>query len=114
MRVGFIIIFFNKLCIETWYKSNPSWQIVVLDKNTILDYLTNKDLPTTWKKINSYQVKAELIRVALIAKYGGVWMDSSIILKESLDIMFWNDIKNNDMELGGFGINPFRILNVTF
>ena len=95
---------FNTLCISTWKYHCPDWDVVVVTADSVFDYLDAADLPPRWRAIDTPQVKSELIRLALIARYGGVWMDSSILLQTGLDDLVWNRIASNELEFGGFSI----------
>lgn len=98
---------FNRLCISTWVFHNPDWSILVLDPSTVFNYLEHDDLPPEWDTIKTAQAKADLIRLALLTRFGGVWMDSSIILQQSLDELVWNRIEQQSLDLAGFSIRRF-------
>tara|TARA_Y100000389_G_scaffold152362_1_gene152333 strand:+ start:5595 stop:6488 length:894 start_codon:yes stop_codon:yes gene_type:complete len=69
-----------ELCHKT-VKRNCSDMIVrILDEKTVLDYLPNlRDLSKL-----SIPHKADYIRLALLSKYGGVWLDSDVIVFKTL------------------------------
>lgn len=71
---------------SSWKKYNPDYKIIFLDDNNVNEYI---DTELYFNKIivkNSYkQKKADLIRCILLADYGGIWIDSSLLLTESLD-----------------------------
>jgi len=98
---------FNRLCISTWAHHNPNWSIVVLDRSSLFNYLEPEDLPSHWETISTAQAKADLIRVALLARHGGIWMDSSILLQQSLDEFVWDRIEQKSLDLAGFSIRKF-------
>jgi len=98
---------FNRLCISTWAHHNPSWSVVVLDSSNLFNYLDRTDLPPHWDRLETAQHKADLIRTALLARYGGVWMDSSILLQQSLDELVWDRIEQQALDLAGFSIRAF-------
>jgi hypothetical protein len=76
---------FNKYCIDTWKKHNPDFNIIVLNDTTIHEYI--KEFPINIDKLIK-QHKSDYIRTYLLYHYGGIWLDSSIILKTSLDNIF--------------------------
>lgn len=55
----------------------------VIDQSSMWRFLSRDDLPSTFEVL-SLPHKTDLIRLALLEKYGGVWMDSSIILLKPL------------------------------
>ena len=74
-----------KKCIENWKRFNIGWTINILNDNNLQDYVD----PTIFSKIvvkKSYtHKKSDLIRLLLLQKYGGIWVDASIFFTESLD-----------------------------
>ncbi len=57
-----------------WQALNPDYEMVILDKDAALS-LTG-DLPVDISDI-SPQAGSDLIRIALLRRYGGVWVDAS-------------------------------------
>eukprot|EP01025_Chloroclados_australasicus_P042507 TRINITY_DN45202_c0_g1_i3.p1 TRINITY_DN45202_c0_g1~~TRINITY_DN45202_c0_g1_i3.p1 ORF type:complete len:377 (+),score=13.81 TRINITY_DN45202_c0_g1_i3:37-1131(+) len=76
---------FMSLNIQTWKAQlQDGWEINVLNYNPqsprfFLKYLSLKDLPRSFQKLNPTE-RSDCLRLALLAKYGGVWMDPSIVL----------------------------------
>jgi hypothetical protein len=69
-------------CIESWRKHNPDWDIRVLSDTTVHQWLPGFDH-------NGYDLqahKSDMIRLMLIDKYGGVWSDASVALREPLQL----------------------------
>ena len=71
-----------KLCFASVDQYCGDYQIIRLDEDTVRDYL---DLPDfVWQKKSNSQFKpaffADLIRLALLDVYGGVWIDATILL----------------------------------
>ena len=68
------IPFYLKLCIETWKRNLPDFEIVVLDYSNIFNYIDkntfNKILYN--KKYFSLPQVADCFRIALLYKYGGI------------------------------------------
>lgn len=68
-------------CISTWTEHNPSWQIVILDDNLISKYA-----PKTYsKQFVSVQSYSDAIRLEVLERFGGVWIDASVYMNEPLD-----------------------------
>lgn len=93
---------FYKLCIKTWKKNNPSHNIIIVDKNTIYDYVNKQDLPPNWEKIKLPQLKSDFVRLALLTAYGGIWMDISTICIKPINSVF-----KQKRSLEGFAIRKF-------
>jgi len=60
-------------------------------------------------KIDSITRKSDFIRLELLSKYGGIWMDASIICKYSLNWIHAYQ-KNTDAEMVGYYINGFTTI----
>lgn len=58
----------------------PGYEFRVLDKNTVLRYLPEQ----TFQKDTLLAHRADLIRLELLLKYGGIWIDGSVILGKDL------------------------------
>lgn len=81
-----------KLCVATWQHFNPHWDIRILQKSNLHEYLSAAELPNKFDQMTSHQTASDSIRLALMSRYGGVWLDVSIILCTGLDNFCWNAI----------------------
>lgn len=80
----------------------PSYNIIFLCNTTILNYIDKNEIPM---KINSLKRanQVDYYRLCLLEKFGGVWMDSSIYLKNELFIKsFIIRMKKNLSLMGAF------------
>jgi len=72
-----------------------TWTINILNDENLKTYL---DIETFPKNYNSLKVqhKADFIRLKILEKYGGFWMDASIIInsKERFEHLYNENIKN--------------------
>lgn len=72
-----------KECYESWLKHNPDWQLILLDENNISNHI---DLPDYSRKNNiTKQAYSDILRINLLAKYGGVWADATCFCVKPLD-----------------------------
>jgi len=83
------------LCIETWRKFLPEYDINILDYKSIYDYL-DKDL-YNFEKLKYFTLpkQADAIRCALLNRYGGIWLDTDTVIlskkfKELVDYVILN------------------------
>jgi len=90
------------LIIDNNKKKLPDWDIKVLNKNNLKQYLDIYAFPKTYDTL-SLQHKADYIRLKLLSKYGGIWMDASIIInsKEEIENLYKQTL-NNKIELTAF------------
>jgi hypothetical protein len=90
-----------KLCFDTMQKhlgNNPKYNFVILNDKTIQNYLPDcrKDLDTLL-----IAQKVDYYRVALLKKYGGIWLDADTIIMRDLDEIF--DKLDKNFDFIGFG-----------
>lgn len=69
-------------CIDSWKNYANDWEIIILNDKSVDDWEIIK--PKNYDKL-SHTTKSDVIRLSLLYKYGGVWMDASVMLTESLD-----------------------------
>lgn len=70
-----------KACIRQASEMCIGYEIIVLNTSNIDEFI---DIPHIYADV-PISNKADLIRLMLLEKYGGIWMDASIFLTESLD-----------------------------
>lgn len=68
--------------IETWRKFSPDFKIVVLNFENLNEYLPGIDFKK-FRHTNFIQRTSDFIRVYVLAKYGGIWSDASIVATQS-------------------------------
>jgi hypothetical protein len=74
----------NKLIqkfVENWRKKIPdSWEIIIFDKKSVRDYVSSEFMEK-YGRLESFRF-SDFLRLELLKKSGGVWMDiSTIIIK---------------------------------
>lgn len=62
-----------KNCIESWIKHNPDWEITIIDSESLSQFLEMPSLP----ECLPVRYYANLLRLKLLNKYGGVWADAT-------------------------------------
>ncbi|RLZ11319.1 hypothetical protein EAH57_02830 [Acinetobacter sp. 2JN-4] len=73
---------FVEKCVEQVKKTNPDYEVNFLTPDTVKKFC---DIDYERFQHATPQQKADLIRFELIYQYGGIWLDASIIVYESLD-----------------------------
>jgi hypothetical protein len=86
--------------IESWKRHNPSYNVNVLNSTNLIDFINPQEIKSLNIDQNFIARKADFIRLFVIEKYGGIWMDSSIICNRSLD---WLSL-NQGYDLIGYSI----------
>lgn len=76
--------FIVRKCVDSWIRENPTWDIVILDSDCLSQYI-RLDLPE--KKVTSLCLahQSDLVRLALLSKYGGVWADATTFCMKPLN-----------------------------
>jgi hypothetical protein len=75
-----------KRCLETWRSHNPGWDIVALSGDNIGDHLDlDSILPPGARANIEYDALSDIVRIALLRAYGGVWVDSTLYCLTPLD-----------------------------
>ncbi|MCL9676796.1 capsular polysaccharide synthesis protein [Acinetobacter sp. ACZLY 512] len=70
-----------KICMKSIIKHCKGFEVILLNNVTVNQYI---DLPQLSQKILLAQ-KADLIRLELLSKYGGIWMDATVFLTRNID-----------------------------
>jgi hypothetical protein len=72
---------FIKKCIDSWRNTNA--KIIIISDKTIDKYIN------TQSKLNtSPQRRSDLLRLEVLGKYGGLWLDASIVCYSTFDWVF--------------------------
>jgi hypothetical protein len=91
-----------KLSVQSWKKSNHEYIIHFMNKTNFTEFVNVSELPPIFNSTTHLQEKADIIRLYVLYKYGGIWVDSSIFITQSLA-----PIWNNKYDVGGFFIPLF-------
>ncbi|WP_151765706.1 glycosyltransferase family 32 protein [Acinetobacter colistiniresistens] len=73
---------FVEKCVEQIKKKNPDYEVNFLTPDTVKSFC---DIDFSHLQQATPQQKADLIRFDLIYQHGGIWLDASTIVYESLD-----------------------------
>jgi hypothetical protein len=96
-------------CINTWKKYNPTYEITVLTKSTLFKYLPDVDFSKIKHIENSPEKYSDMVRLHILAKYGGIWSDASIICLKSYDSWIPDKQSVSNAEFIGFYIDSFTL-----
>ena len=98
------------LCINTWKKYLPNfYKVIILDYNNLKEYLDKKIINKILFKQMTLPIQADAIRVAVLQKHGGFWMDCDTIITNS---SFMNMFYGSDLIM--FGSSKQNILHTGF
>ncbi|RJS92641.1 glycosyltransferase family 32 protein [Salinisphaera sp. Q1T1-3] len=85
---------FIEACYRDIERKNPHFTVTLLNSRNVASFVPEFD---AWPEDMLPQHKANLLRLYLVFRYGGIWLDSSIILGESLDwVIEWQEEQKLD------------------
>jgi hypothetical protein len=84
----------NRECIKRWRELNPDWKVNVLSQRTISNYIPEFFDIVKISPWRSFAAQSDLLRLLLLEKYGGVWVDASAYPMIPLSD-FYDKIVNN-------------------
>lgn len=74
-----------RLCLETWRKFLPGWQIEVLDYERLPAFLPQDEIQAVVCHDMKLFNQADAIRCALLRRHGGVWLDlDTVVLRPNV------------------------------
>jgi len=93
---------FLRTCLESWRVQHPAWRVVLLDMSSVWDYLDPDDLPSTFQSITRRSLQSDLVRLAVLAKYGGCYADLSCLALADIAEAAWQVLKRDGLTLVGY------------
>ena len=94
-----------RLIYENRVGKMPGWKHLCLNANTISDYIDISQPPSGFDKL-IIQHKTDYYRLLLLQKYGGVWIDISIIVNDPREIdKLYDEAISKRSEFTGFILN---------
>lgn len=93
-------------CIESWLKYNPDYEIIILNKKNIGQYLSDELCRASGireDKLDIFKLKhasessqrfSDYVRLYILPIYGGFWMDASIICQTGLQWVHQKNIRS--------------------
>ena len=73
-----------KRCIDNWKKLNPNYDIQILNNSNYKLYIKGVSI-LDYPAARFHERVADFMRIHVLNQNGGIWLDASIILNESLD-----------------------------
>ena len=102
-----------KACGASWRNQNPDWKIHFLSRDSLETYLGPlPDLEVLLEKNVRMDASSNVIRIELLSRFGGVWVDSTVYCLRPLDGWI-----HHAMPSGFFAFNrpaPDRMLSSWF
>lgn len=73
--------------IERMRKMLPDWQVNFITTDQILSSMNQEEIPAGFQTLR-VEHQADWIRLKLLQQYGGCWIDSGIILNQSINTLY--------------------------
>lgn len=77
-----------KLCMETWRKFLPHYEIVLLDYGNLCEWIEEDDLDLETLKTLPMSAQADALRAMLLYRHGGLWLDLDTVVTSLNGIAF--------------------------
>ena len=75
---------FISKCVENWKKYNPDYEIIILNNTNYKSYIKDCDI-LSYPACRFVQRVSDFMRIHALNQNGGIWIDASTLLFESLD-----------------------------
>lgn len=73
-------------CLRSWIHYNPTWTIIKLDNNNLGEYIQlDKFIDPQKQSDISKNHLSDIIRIMILNRYGGVWVDATTFCNRALD-----------------------------
>jgi len=70
-------------CLASWKKYCPGWTIRILNYSNYTDWVPSELLPKNFSEL-TFTFKSDIIRLVLLYKYGGLWVDATYEFLENI------------------------------
>jgi hypothetical protein len=74
-----------RIAVESWRLLNPDWRIIVLDRNSLSDWVDLESVIDLNRSDLTVQKISNITRLCLLRRYGGVWADATVCCLRPLD-----------------------------
>lgn len=72
-------------CFMSWERNNPGWEFIFLEEKNIAEFIEIEKILTPRNHSITSQALSDIIRINLLHKYGGVWVDATCFCCKPLD-----------------------------
>lgn len=93
-------------CIQSWKHYNPEYEVIILNKQNLSIYLPEIDFISILHAKDSNMRFSDFVRLNILAKYGGIYIDASIICHKPFSWLHAIQKKKN-VDFIGYYIEKF-------
>lgn len=76
--------FLVRECLKSWLARNSGWELVLLDRATLGDYVQLPSYVQTLPDIPHASL-SDIVRILLLERFGGIWVDATVYCNRPLD-----------------------------
>ncbi len=92
---------------QRWQQLNPEYELIILDKESSLAYLTDFPFDVSTLPVQAY---SDIVRLTLLVRYGGIWTDTTVFPVKPLSQWLPEVMDENDSFAHDRGLtNPMPI-----
>lgn len=96
-------------CIQSWKIQNPNYEITILNKKNLTEYLPDVDFTKIKHITESVQKYSDMVRLHILSKYGGIWSDATIICLKPYDDWIPKLQEEKNCDFIGFYIEKYTL-----
>eukprot|EP00481_Brizalina_sp_1-RS-2013_P000239 TRINITY_DN10646_c0_g2_i1.p1 TRINITY_DN10646_c0_g2~~TRINITY_DN10646_c0_g2_i1.p1 ORF type:complete len:153 (+),score=19.16 TRINITY_DN10646_c0_g2_i1:53-460(+) len=97
-----------KFCVNSVRVNNCDWKHILITPNNVWKYLNASELPMNVLSFEKPCHISDVIRVAILAKYGGIYCDATIIRFKNCNYMNFNFFGYNLLIEQGYDFVGFK------
>jgi hypothetical protein len=92
-----------QVSLQSWRAQHPTWTIIILSDTNYPQYIPPHHIPSTFDYLK-VQFRSDIVRLSVLARYGGAYLDMTTVLFKSLDGIWTSEldrVKQQQEEKGG-------------
>lgn len=74
-----------RACVSSWLRHNPTWELRCLEAKTVSHYAPVASIIDLERQRLTAASLADIARLLLLQRYGGVWVDATVLCTRPLD-----------------------------
>ena len=91
------------LCIKTWEKNLPDYEIIILDYSNINSYLPEGTLDMNVLKRLPLMMQKDAIMVGVLKEHGGIFLDADTLVVGDITPL-WRMLKDTEAVMFGYHV----------
>jgi hypothetical protein len=84
-----------KFNMASWKKHNKDWNIELVSESNLSKYIILPEYILEKRRNKKIKAYSDIIRLSLLNKYGGIWVDATVLCIQPLDKWIYEVIKPN-------------------